>query len=88
MDSDERHSYSPNAITDDGTRLFTTCSTYELEKAVEQFRIWEDHYKYRISLAWIDVDEDKRFEYRKTWTADGTGLWALHRQWVQVNLSD
>ena len=42
MDSDERHSYSPNAITDDGTRLFTTCSTYELEKAVEQFRIWEE----------------------------------------------
>lgn len=59
--------YWPNAVADDGTRLFTSSSADSFESAVKQLEIWEDHYKYRITKAWIDSDDGTRYGMCKKW---------------------
>lgn len=63
--------YWPMAITEDGEKLFTYDSLFTIEKALNQFSIWEDHYNYNIKEAWIERTDGKRIE--------------VERRWVEVN---
>ncbi|MGN0706605.1 MAG: hypothetical protein ACI4JC_01215 [Faecalibacterium sp.] len=57
----------PIAITEKGEKLFTSNSLFTMEKALEQFSIWEDHYGYKIKKAWIERTDGKRYEAHRTW---------------------
>jgi len=62
--------YWPRAVTEDGEQLFTYDSVFTKEKALNQFSIWQDHYGYKITEAWIDTTDGKRIDVRleKRWT--------------------
>lgn len=62
--------YWPHAVTEDGEKLFTYDSLFTLGKALEQFSIWQDHYKYKIKEAWIDTTDGKRISVVNTWAVD------------------
>lgn len=65
--------YAPGAKTnqDSSGVLFTQSNAMTLEKAVQQFSIWEDHYGYTIKEAWVDVVDDgkviDRQYFKKAW---------------------
>lgn len=63
--------YWPMAIKEDGEKLFTYDSLCTIEKAMNQFSIWEDHYNYNIKEAWIERTDGKRIK--------------VERRWVEVN---
>ena len=50
--------YAPMAKTSDGNTLFVTNNCASMEEAVYAFSVWEDHYHYAITDAWIDVFDD------------------------------
>lgn len=58
--------FHPCATTEDGTYLFTYNSVTRIDKALNQFSIWEDWYGYQIKEAWIDQTDGKRIEVEKT----------------------
>ena len=63
--------YWPCAVLRDGERLFTTEGVRTLKRALQQFEIWEEHYKYHnIREAWIDQSDGKRIILRKKWVID------------------
>lgn len=47
--------YWSMAITSDGTRLFTYNAVLTVDKAFDQFVLWEKDYGYSIVDAYIDV---------------------------------
>lgn len=57
--------YFPNATRvnangeDEGISIYEGCDS--VEKAIEQFSIWEDHYNYMLKKCWIDIYEDGEF---------------------------
>lgn len=59
--------YWPMAITENGEKLFTYDSVFTVEKALEQFSIWADHYDYKIKEAWIERTDGKRIEVERRW---------------------
>ena len=70
--------YYPMATTDSksilGKTLYITDGTTDLDKALAQFSIWEEHYGYNIIDAWIDIydgyahtDKIGRFNVKKVW---------------------
>lgn len=39
--------------------LFTCNSCLDIDKARQQMKLWQDHYKYKLLVTWINrVDED------------------------------
>ena len=74
---DDFYQFLPMAKTTKGEPLFTYNSVDTLEKAIEQFNIWTDHYHYDIVEAWVDVinngERVKCIPFRKSWVpADNT----------------
>lgn len=67
----EHYTYAPMAKTEDGQTLFTQHNVDRVHKAEEQFEIWENHYHYNLTEAWIDVyDGDQKVDtvfYDKSW---------------------
>lgn len=68
--------YWPMAITEDGQTLHTYDSCNTLAECVNQFDIWEKHYKYRIKEAWVDAKAqadlqskpvEAKLVYTRTW---------------------
>lgn len=70
--------YYPMATTDSKSilekNLYITDGTTDLDKALAQFSIWEEHYGYNIIDAWIDIcdgyshkDKIWRFNVKKVW---------------------
>lgn len=70
--------YYPMATTDSKSileqNLYISDGTTDLDKALNQFSIWEEHYGYNIIDAWIDIydgyghtDKIGRFNVKKVW---------------------
>ena len=70
--------YYPMAITDSKSimeqNLYISDGMTDLDKALNQFSIWEEHYGYKIIDAWIDIydcyghtDKIGRFKVKKVW---------------------
>lgn len=55
---------------DGETKLFTYDAALTLQKALDQFTIWERDYHYHITEAWIQVTEDgkeARLDVERVW---------------------
>lgn len=68
MSKDPVWFYPMATATDNGhpTNLFTYDSVTSIEKALNQFSIWEDGYGYQITEAWIHRTDGKRIDVEKT----------------------
>ena len=65
--------YYPMAITEEGEKLFTYDSVLTVEKALQQFSIWENHYGYKLKEAWIDCTDGTRIEAERRWVTTRKG---------------
>lgn len=65
--------YWPIAVTKEGENLFTHDSVRTMEKALQQFSIWEDFYNYKIAEAWVEDSNGKRIEVERRWTVKEEG---------------
>lgn len=57
--------YWPMAICEDGEQLHTYDSCLNFEKCVDQFALWEDWYRYKITKMWVDVKDTCDPEYKE-----------------------
>jgi hypothetical protein len=62
----------PMARTNTGEKLCTRDSMPSIEKAIQQFAIWEEYYHYKIVEAWILTKEKKRIDVEHRWIARET----------------
>lgn len=65
--SENKPWFWPNAVTDDGQKLFTYECVPTIRKALKQLSIWENHYGYKIKTAWIDCANGQRIAVERTW---------------------
>ena len=65
--------YYPIAITEDSEKLFTYDSVSTVEKALQQFSIWENHYGYTLKEAWIGCTDGTRIEAERRWVTTRKG---------------
>lgn len=65
--------YWPMAKTKDGDNLTVYNSVHTIEKALQQFNVWEEFYGYKIEEAWIRSTDGRRIDVEHRWTAEGEG---------------
>lgn len=58
----------PNAVADDGQKLFTYECVPTICKALKQFSIWEDNYGYKIKTAWIETTDGDLIHVKRQWS--------------------